>query len=583
MENGTKSLRTLGRSLMSFGLLFLLLLSLAVIAIPAIRPAHAETVVATIPVGQEPWDIAANPSTNMVYVTNQEDNTVSVINGSTDTVSKTIPVGSHPLGIAVNPDTNMIYATNYLDNTVSVIDGATNTVTSVIPVGGYPQGIAVNPVTDRIYVAGSDNVSVIDGTTNGVIDTVPGGAGLSPTDVGVNTATNEIYVTNWGSDLVTVISGATNTVLATIPTLNAPDGIGVNSATDEIYVTHGGFRLTVIDGATNTVKTTIPMPGPGGVAVDTKTDLIYAASYFSNSTATINGSTDSVIDYTAVGQNPQGMTVNPNTDEIYTANFGSNTVSVIAGSTVPTTTSSQTTTTTVTSPTTTLTSSNNSTVTGTTTTITNTTTTTTTITSSSISTSSESTTTTAGASVLTIGTQDTNGKAISGYDVILYSSNGQEMATGFSPVQFQVSDNQQYTVLVDDYGNYTFAHWLDSGSVDRYRTIASNGNLSLIAVYENTGVPPPSGYTRITVVTQNTVGSMINGYYTTFWQGGTLLHECYSTCSFFVLSGQTYQVTVADYRSEMFSHWQNGNTARFYTVIVPDSTTTSTLTATYTP
>ena len=38
-----------------------------------------------------------------------------------------IPVGNAPETIGVNSHTNMIYVANYLDNTVSVIDGENNT------------------------------------------------------------------------------------------------------------------------------------------------------------------------------------------------------------------------------------------------------------------------------------------------------------------------------------------------------------------------------------------------------------------------------------------------------------------------
>jgi YVTN family beta-propeller protein len=54
-------------------------------------------------------------------VTNRTDNTVSVINGRTDTVTATIPVGSFPVEVAADPRTNATYVTNQFDNTVSVL------------------------------------------------------------------------------------------------------------------------------------------------------------------------------------------------------------------------------------------------------------------------------------------------------------------------------------------------------------------------------------------------------------------------------------------------------------------------------
>src|SRR5919112_1991383 len=84
-----------------------------------------------IPVGKTPVGIAVDPNTNRIYVSNSNNNTVSVIDGATNRViGDPIPVGEGPFGIAVDPNTNRIYVSNYFsdNNTVSVIDGATNRV-----------------------------------------------------------------------------------------------------------------------------------------------------------------------------------------------------------------------------------------------------------------------------------------------------------------------------------------------------------------------------------------------------------------------------------------------------------------------
>ena len=53
-------------------------------------------------------------------------------------VIATIPVGNDPIGVAVSPDGTRAYVTNNINDTVSVIDTATNTVTATIPVGDHP-------------------------------------------------------------------------------------------------------------------------------------------------------------------------------------------------------------------------------------------------------------------------------------------------------------------------------------------------------------------------------------------------------------------------------------------------------------
>jgi YVTN family beta-propeller protein len=81
------------------------------------------------------------------YVTNADDDTVSVIDTSTNTViGAPIPVGDSPRAIAITPDGTRAYVTNSGDGTVSVIDTITNTVIGApIPVGNFPLGIAITP------------------------------------------------------------------------------------------------------------------------------------------------------------------------------------------------------------------------------------------------------------------------------------------------------------------------------------------------------------------------------------------------------------------------------------------------------
>ena len=80
----------------------------------------------------------------IMYVTNEIDGTVSVIDTSTNTVvGLPIPVGNVPQGIAFDSQNNRMYVANEEDDTVSVIDTSTNTVVGLpIPVGESPRGIA---------------------------------------------------------------------------------------------------------------------------------------------------------------------------------------------------------------------------------------------------------------------------------------------------------------------------------------------------------------------------------------------------------------------------------------------------------
>ena len=142
------------------------------------------------------WELFGDPlkpNANKIYVTNSGDDTVSVIDASTNTVVATIDVGTTPFDIAFNPNTKLVYVINQGSDSISVINGDTNTVVDTISVGDSPIAIAINPDTNTLYLVNDalDKISVIDGSTNNVVDTIDVGTG--PVELGVNPSTNTIY------------------------------------------------------------------------------------------------------------------------------------------------------------------------------------------------------------------------------------------------------------------------------------------------------------------------------------------------------------------------------------------------------
>ena len=187
----------------------------------------------TIKVGTGPFGIAVNPISNKIYVTNIGDNTVSVINGTTDQLVSTIkqlPTGIKPAGIAINTSTNRMYVTDLKSGSVFIIDTLTDKPVNTIKVGKIPAGLEVNPISNKIYVTniGDNTVSVIDGKKNQTINTIAVNPILKanfkdndplknlPVNVGfpditsfvsIDPATNMVYVTNTASNTISMIDG----------------------------------------------------------------------------------------------------------------------------------------------------------------------------------------------------------------------------------------------------------------------------------------------------------------------------------------------------------------------------------------
>ena len=74
-----------------------------------------------------------DPVTNKAYLTNYLwYGTMTMIDGASDLTS-TVPVGAYPSALAANWSSNRIYVTNSNDNTVSVIAGATSGALLFVP------------------------------------------------------------------------------------------------------------------------------------------------------------------------------------------------------------------------------------------------------------------------------------------------------------------------------------------------------------------------------------------------------------------------------------------------------------------
>ncbi|MGQ9573062.1 MAG: hypothetical protein ACUVX1_12595 [Chloroflexota bacterium] len=286
---------------------------------------------APIAVGSKPWAVAVNPETNRIYVANEGDGTVSVIDGANATVVDTVAVGYMPWALAVNPETNRIYVVNGGDNSVSVIDGATDTVVATLTVGDLPKGVAVSPSTNRIYVAnsGSNDITLIDGANNEVLVAIP--MGQEPSALAVRPEGERLYVANLQSFTVSIVDGGAEREIATLPVDDAPQAVAVNSSTALVYVANGeSATVSVIDAASDTVVDTIPVGGgPISLAVDPGADRIYVVNAASSTISVVEGATASVVATMPIDGMPWAVAVNPETKCLYVAQRQSNTVLVI--------------------------------------------------------------------------------------------------------------------------------------------------------------------------------------------------------------------------------------------------------------
>jgi YVTN family beta-propeller protein len=294
--------------------------------------------VVTVPVGTTPKFVAVNQTTNLIYVSNIEGNSVSVIDGTTNTVVATVPVGEAPEALDVNPITNMVYVASYLGDSVSVIDGSSNTVLATITEMDA-NGVAVNSITNQVFISSpsTNSVAVIDGATNEIVATVT--VGYEPMGVRVNSTTNLIYVSNLLSATISVIDGTNDKVTNTftLPSFDGakaePNIIALDPITNRLFVVDGANEVVdVLDASTGTLLSTITADSvpwePDYVAMFQPGKTILISDSSLGALLEVSESSYAVSAVLKGGSDPFGIGVNRKMGKIYVAEEGTNTVNV---------------------------------------------------------------------------------------------------------------------------------------------------------------------------------------------------------------------------------------------------------------
>jgi YVTN family beta-propeller protein len=279
-------------------------------------------------------DPTPTPCAIFAYISNGRDNTVSVIDTSSNTVVATVPeVGMGPYGVAANPAGTRVYVANIGSYDVSVIDTSSNIVTDIVQVGigNVPLGVAVKPDGTRVYVTNtlSNNVSVIDTSNDTVIATVAT-QGDDPFGIAVTPDGTRAYVANNNNNYVSIINTSNNTFAGTVTMANSTWGVAVNPAGTRAYVTDSENHVQVVDTSTNTVVATVDVGSlPSAIASNPAGTRVYVANAQSNSVSVIDTSNNTVVATVGVGNYPLGVGVTPDGARAYVTNADSDNVSVI--------------------------------------------------------------------------------------------------------------------------------------------------------------------------------------------------------------------------------------------------------------
>lgn len=297
------------------------------------------------------------PAGYRIYVSNEADGTVSVIDGATRAAIATIPVGKRPRGLHVSRDHRFLYIAlsgsprggpgvdesklpppDRAADGIGVVDLRTLRLVRTIASGQDPESFDV--VDAHTLVVSNEDAalaSIVDLDAGSVRARVP--VGREPEGVTVAPTGDLVYVTSEADARVTAIDPRTGAIVATIPTGLRPRGIAFTRDGALGFVTDESDRsVTEIDALARTARGRIQLPAEGssaigprpmGVALARDDRHAFVSTGRGGSVAVIDVGTGAVARVIPnVGARPWGIAVAPD-GLVFTANGSSNDVSAI--------------------------------------------------------------------------------------------------------------------------------------------------------------------------------------------------------------------------------------------------------------
>src|SRR5215472_14804538 len=274
-----------------------------------------------------------------IYVSNEKDNTITLVDGKTLEATKTIPVGQRPRGILLSKDEKSLYVCASDSDHIEVLDLADDKVARILPSGADPEYFALDPAGKLLYVANEDDnlVTVVDIERGEVVTEIP--VGVEPEGMGISPNGKYLVNTSETTNMAHVIDTAKREVVANILVDSRPRRAVWTADGAQFWVSAEiGGTVSVIDADKREIvrRITFAVPGvpaeaiqPVVIAITPYRKLAFVALGPANRVAVIDAQSYEVVRYLLVGQRVWSLAFNPDQSRLYTTNGVSNDITVI--------------------------------------------------------------------------------------------------------------------------------------------------------------------------------------------------------------------------------------------------------------
>ena len=284
---------------------------------------------------------AASPAmAHTLYISNEKDNTLSVIDTATDEVIKTIPVGKRPRGIVLSKDFSKLYICASDSNTVQVLDIKSGALLpNTLPSGDDPEQFDLAPNNKHLYIANENDaaVTVVDTDSRTVVKQFD--TGVEPEGIAVSPDGHWAIATSETTSMVHWFDADKLEALDDTLVDQRPRYGRFTKDSKTLWVSSEvGGTITIMDVASRKISKVITFDIPGvlhdevqpvGIRLTSDGKYAFVALGPSNHVAVVDANTYEVLKYILVGRRVWHMALTPEEDKLYTTNGVSGDVTVI--------------------------------------------------------------------------------------------------------------------------------------------------------------------------------------------------------------------------------------------------------------
>jgi len=297
---------------------------------------------------------SSSAETFRVYVSNEQDGTLSVISGDTLEKIATIPVGRRPRGVRPSPDGKLLYVAlsgspmagpKVDEKTLPPPDRAQDGIGILdLEQGGKlvrvlrgvpdPEQVGISLDGKTLYVASEDSARVFvldarDGTIRAEVD-----AGGEPEGVRISPDGRLVLVTAEAGNSVALMNASSHDLLATIPVGLRPRDVVFSPDSKFAYVSgEADASVSKLDVASRKVVSKVTIKGqkmmPMALALSADGKNLFLSTGRGGEIVALDAGTLAEEGRAKVGPRPWGIALSPDDKLLFAANGPSNNVSVL--------------------------------------------------------------------------------------------------------------------------------------------------------------------------------------------------------------------------------------------------------------